>query len=66
MILIHIWAYPGSVVSGPYLAHWDLDTHLYTWASPGPDECGPTWASLGRGAWFPQGSHLDLVTQVLI
>ena len=46
--------------------HWDLDTHLYTWASPGPGDCGPTWASLGRGAWFPQGPHLDLVTQVLI
>ena len=29
-------------------------------------DCGPTWASPGRGDWFPQGPHLDLVTQVLI
>ena len=26
----------------------------------------PHLTSLGRGAWFPQGSHLNLVTQVLI
>ena len=36
------------------------------WASPGPGDCGPTWASPERGDWFPQGPHLDLVTQVLI
>ena len=46
--------------------HWDLDTLLYTWASPGPGDCGPTWASPGRGDWFPQGPHLVLVTQILI
>ena len=39
---------------------------VFTWASPGPGDCGPTLASPGRGDWFPQGPHLDLVTQVLI
>ena len=53
-----LWSFPGH--------HWDLDTLLYTWALPGPCDCGPTWASPGRGDWFPQGPHLDLVTQVLI
>ena len=34
--------------------------------SPETGDCGPTWASPGRGDCFPQGHHLDLVTQVLI
>ena len=53
-----LWSLPGH--------HWDLDTLLYTWASPGHGDCGPTWASPEGGDWFPQGHHLDLVTQVLI
>ena len=55
-----------QVILAPPGHHWDLDTLLYTWASPGPGDCGPTWASPGRGDWFPQGPHLALVTQVLI
>ena len=63
MTLIHIWASPGPVDSGPYLGiigTWILS--YITW----PGECGPTWVSPGRGDWFPQGPHLDLVTKVLI
>ena len=77
--MVSIWPHLEHNDSDPYLGlswtcglwplpghHWDLDIHLYTWASPGPGDCGPTWASLGRDAWLPQGPHLDLVTQVLI
>ena len=63
MTLIHIWASPGPVDSGPNLGiigTWILS--YITW----PGECGPTWVSPGRGYWFPQGPHLDLVTQVFI
>ena len=66
MTLIHIWASAGPVYSGPYLGIIGTWILLYTWASPGPVDCGPTWASPGRSDWFPQGPHLDLVTQVLI
>ena len=66
MTLVHIWASPG------------LLTLVLTWASLRPGyaliylgltwngDSGPTWASPGRGDWFPQVHHLDLVTQVLI
>ena len=66
MTLIHIWGSAGPLYSGPYLGIIGTWILLYTWASPGPVDCGPTWASPGRGAWFPQRPHLDLVTQVLI
>ena len=66
MTLIHIWASPAPVDSGAYLGiietwysliylgltlTWSLWSHLYL-----------TWTRY----WFPQGPHLDLVTQVLI
>ena len=67
MTLIHIWASPGPVDSGPYLGiigTWILSyipgrhLDLVTVVPPGPH--------LHVGDWFPQGPHLDLVTQVLI
>ena len=62
-------------IFGPLL---DLLTLVLTWASLGAGysviylgltwtgDCGPTWASPGRGDWFPQGPPLGLVTQVLL
>ena len=62
----------------PLWDHPDLVTLVPIWMSPGPGDsghpldltltgdCGPTWASPGRGDWFPQGPHLDVVTEVLI
>ena len=67
MTLIHIWASPGPVDSGPYLGI--IGTWILSYI-PGPHldlvTVFPTWASPGRGDWLPQGPHLDLVIQVLI
>ena len=55
MTLIHIWASPGPVDSGPYLGIIGTWTLSYI---PGPHQDLVTVV--------PQGHHLDLVTQVLI
>ena len=60
MTLIHIWASPGPVDSGPYLGiigtwilsyipgpHLDLVCGVATWASPIPGDKGPDVAEIG-------------------
>ena len=67
--LVSIWPHLENNDSDPYLGlswtcclwslpghHWDLDTLLYTWASPGLGDCVPTWASPGQGDWFKRTS----------
>ena len=66
VILFPIWACMALVTLVHTQASLGPGYSLYSWASPGPVDCGPTWASPGRGDWFPQGPHLDVVTQVLI